>query len=72
TPSDVPTISDLLKVSVRVCRTGVDGIFYLAENAQRLREFQRAAVQAKEVLKELEGYGGDEVLDLIHRWESLF
>ncbi len=71
-PNEVPTISDLLKVSVRICRTGVDGIFYLAENAQRLKEFQKAAVQAREVLKELEGYGGDEVLELIHKWESLF
>ena len=71
-PSEVPAVSDILKLSARVCRTGVDGIFYLAANAQRLREFQKAAVQSDKVLKELEEYGGEEVLNLVNRWRALF
>jgi hypothetical protein len=72
TPETVPTLKQLLVLSVRVARTGIDGIIYLAENAQRIRDFQKAAVQSKDVLKELEGYGGDEVLKLVSRWQSLF
>jgi hypothetical protein len=59
-------------VAVRIARTGVDGIIFLAENAQRIRDFQKAAVQSTDVLAELAGYGGDEVLDLVSKWKSLF
>jgi hypothetical protein len=57
---------------VRIARTGVDGIIFLAENAQRIRDFQKAAVESTDVLAELDGYGGDEVLDLVNKWKSLF
>ncbi|MBX5320455.1 MAG: hypothetical protein ACQXXG_00485 [Candidatus Bathyarchaeia archaeon] len=70
-PKEVPTVSELLKVSARVCRTGVDGVLFLAENAQRLRDFQKAALQAEDVLKEIEDYGADEFLKLIDKWRNL-
>lgn len=72
TPETVATTKQILTVATRAARTGIDGIIFLAENAQKIRNFQKEAVQSKDVLKELEGYGGDEVLKLVHRWESLF
>jgi hypothetical protein len=72
TPETVPTVKQILTVAVRAARTGIDGIIFLAENAQRIRDFQKTAVQSKDILQELEGYGGDEVLKLVSRWESLF
>ncbi|MEM2953593.1 MAG: hypothetical protein QXM52_02490 [Candidatus Bathyarchaeia archaeon] len=72
TPETVPTVRQLLTVSCRVERAGVDGIIYLAENAQKIKDFQRAAVQSKDVLEELEGYGGEEVLKRVEKWASLF
>jgi hypothetical protein len=71
-PNQVPTVDQLLTVAVRIARTGVDGIIFLAESAQRIRDFQKAAVLSTDVLTELDGYGGDEVLKLVHSWESLF
>jgi len=71
-PNQVPSVKELLTVAVRIARTGVDGIIFLAENAQRIRDFQKAAVQSTDVLAELDGYGGDAVLDLVNRWKSLF
>jgi hypothetical protein len=72
TSETVATTRQILTVATRAARTGIDGIIFLAENAQKIRNFQKEAVQNKDVLKELEGYGGDEVLKLVHRWESLF
>ncbi|HMK95629.1 MAG TPA: hypothetical protein VK536_09565 [Candidatus Limnocylindrales bacterium] len=61
----------IMTVAVRAARTGVDGIIFLAEKADYIREFQRKVVADKEWRKELEGYGGDEVLELFNRWEKL-
>ncbi|MCS7096722.1 MAG: hypothetical protein RMK50_06650 [Nitrososphaerota archaeon] len=71
-PQTVPTVEQILTVSCRIARTGVDGIIYLAENAWRIRDFQRAAVQNKKLLEELEGSGGEEVVERVRVWESLF
>ncbi|HUT17489.1 MAG TPA: hypothetical protein VMW84_04240 [Acidobacteriota bacterium] len=68
----VAPTKEILTVATRAARTDIDGIIFLAEKAQWIQEFQKAAVQSKDVLKELEGYGGDEVLNLVKRWESLF
>jgi len=71
-PKQTPPVKDLLTVATRIARTGIDGIIFLAENAERIRDFQKAATQATDVLQELDGYGGDEVLDLVEKWRSLF
>jgi hypothetical protein len=62
----------IMTVATRAARAGIDGIIFLAEKAQWIREFQKKAVEDKEWRKELEGYGGDEVLELFNRWEKLF
>jgi hypothetical protein len=72
TSETVPTVKQILTVAVRAARTGIDGIIFLAENAQKIRDFQKAAVQSKDALRELEGYGGEEVLKLVSQWGSLF
>jgi hypothetical protein len=71
-PNQVPTVDQLLTVAVRIARTGVDGIVFLAENRQRIRDFQKAAVQSEDLLAELDGYGGEAVLKLVESWKSLF
>jgi len=60
----------IMTVATRAARTGIDGIIFLAEKAQWIQEFQKKAVADKEWQKELEGYGGDEVLELFNRWEK--
>lgn len=72
TPQTVPPVEQLLKVSARIARTGVDGIIYLAENAQRLVDFQKATLQAKETLAEIAEYGAEEFMKLIDRWRALY
>ena len=61
----------IMSVAVRAARTGIDGVIFLAEKAQWIQEFQKKVVEDKEWRKELEGYGGDEVLDLFKSWETL-
>ena len=67
----VATHRQIMTVATRVARTGIDGVIFLAEKAQWIQEFQKKAVEDKEWRKELEGYGGDEVLQLFKRWEKL-
>jgi hypothetical protein len=62
----------IMTVATRAARTGIDGIIFLAEKAQWIREFQKKAVEDTEWREELEGYGGDEVLELFNRWEKMF
>jgi hypothetical protein len=62
---------EVMTVATRAARTGIDGIIFLAEKAQWIREFQKKAVEDREWRKELEGYGGDEVLELFNKWEKL-
>jgi hypothetical protein len=74
TAKDVPSASELLTVSVRCARTGIDGILYLANGASQIRDFQKAAVDKVEIRKRLKGYGGkpvQEVLDLVKNWEKI-
>jgi glycosyltransferase involved in cell wall biosynthesis len=71
---DVPSASELLSVSVRCARTGIDGILYLANGASELRDFQKAAVDKVELRQSLKSYGGQpvqEVLDLVKSWEKI-
>jgi glycosyltransferase involved in cell wall biosynthesis len=74
TAQDVPSASELLTVSVRCARTGIDGILYLANGAIEMRDFQKAAVEKAELRKRLESYGGQpvqEVLDWVKNWEKI-
>lgn len=74
TANDVPLPSELLTLSVRCARTGIDGILYLANGASELRNFQKAAVDNFELRKRLESYGGEpvqEVLGRVKNWEKI-
>jgi len=74
TSKDVPSASELLTVSVRCARAGIDGILYLANGASQIRDFQKAAVDKVELRKTLEGYGGEHVKEFLGRvknWEKI-
>ncbi|MDX1813185.1 MAG: hypothetical protein R3319_00165 [Candidatus Bathyarchaeia archaeon] len=74
TAKDVPSASELLTVSVRCARTGIDGILYLASGPSQIRDFQKATVDKVELRECLKSYGGQpvqEVLDLVKSWEEI-
>jgi len=74
-PRETPTPSELLTVSVRMARAGVDGLLYLTDKAYQMQEFQKAAIAQKDTRERLKSYGGkagQEVLDLVTSWEKLF
>jgi hypothetical protein len=74
-PKETPTPSELLTVSVRMARAGVDGLLYLTENDALMQNFQKAAIAEKATRERLVSYGGkqgQEVLDLVTSWEKLF
>jgi hypothetical protein len=73
-PKEVPTPSELLTVSVRMARAGVDGLLYLTEKASQITDFQKAAVDKVELRERLTSYGGargQEFLDRVKSWESI-
>ncbi len=73
-PNDVPAPSELLTVSVRAARAGVDGILYLTEKASQIQDFQRAAIDKAELRERLRSYGGQpvrEYLDFVKGWEKI-
>jgi len=70
-PKEVPSPAELLTVSVRCERAGVDGILYLADKASQIYDFQKAAVDKVELRQKLRNYGGHEFLDLVERWEKI-
>jgi hypothetical protein len=72
-PKDVPSVSELLTVSVRCARAGADGFLYLTDNASQIRDFQKAAVEQFELRDRLRNYGGkpvQEFLDFVASWEK--
>ena len=74
TAKDVPSASELLTVSVRCARTGIDGILYLSNGASQIQDFQKAAVDKVELRNRLKSYGGhpvQEILDLVKSWERI-
>lgn len=74
-PRETPTASELLTVSVRMARAGVDGLLYLTDKAAQMQEFQKKAIAEKDTRERLKSYGGkagQEVLDLVTSWEKLF
>jgi hypothetical protein len=71
---DVPSASELLTVSVRCARTGIDGILYLASGAGQIRAFQKAVIDKVELRQRLKSYCGkpvQEILDLVTSWEKI-
>jgi hypothetical protein len=73
-PKEVATPSELLTVSVRMARAGVDNILYLTEKADQLKDFQKAAVDKVELRERLRSYGGQpvqEYLDFVKDWEKI-
>jgi hypothetical protein len=74
-PRETPTPSELLTVSVRMARAGVDGLLYLTDKAAQMQEFQKQMIAQKDTRERLKSYGGkagQEVLDLVTSWEKLF
>jgi hypothetical protein len=74
-PRETPTASELLTVSVRMARAGVDGLLYLTDKAAQMQEFQKKMIAEKDTRERLKSYGGkagQEVLDLVTSWEKLF
>jgi hypothetical protein len=67
----VAPTKQIMTVATRAARTGIDGIIFLAEKAQWIREFQKNAVADKEMREFLKGHGGDEVLELFNKWEKI-
>jgi hypothetical protein len=73
-PRETPTPSELLTVSVRMARAGVDGLLYLTDKAAQMVEFQKAMIAQKDTRERLKSYGGkagQEVLDLVTSWEKI-
>jgi len=73
-PREVATASELLTVSSRMARAGVDGLLYLTEKASQITDFQKAALAQKDLRERLRTYGGapvQEYLDFVKGWEKI-
>jgi hypothetical protein len=70
-PAEVPAPSELVTLSVRAGRTGIDGILYLADKASQIWDFQKAVVDRVELRQKLKTYGCQEVLDFFASWEKV-
>jgi hypothetical protein len=73
-PREVATASELLTVSARMARAGVDNLLYLTEKASQIKDFQKAALAQVELRERLRSYGGQPVqewLDFVKGWEKI-
>ena len=70
-PMEVPSPSELVTLSVRAGRTGIDGILYLTDKASQIWDFQKAVVDRVELREKLKTYGCQEVLDFFASWEKI-
>jgi len=70
-PREVPTARELMTVSVRAGRAGIDGILYLTEKASQLADFQKSVVEQAELSRKLRTYGCPEVLDFFDSWKKI-
>ncbi len=71
--TDVPDPAEILTVSVRCARVGIDGILYLTGDSEQIRNYQKAVINQVQLRERLRSYGGQpvqEVLDLITKWEK--
>ncbi|MCW3997231.1 MAG: hypothetical protein NWF10_01510 [Candidatus Bathyarchaeota archaeon] len=69
-PAEIPKTSELVTLSVRAGRTGIDGILYLTDKAYQLDNFRKQVVAEVELRRRLETYGCKEVLDFFAGWEK--
>jgi len=73
-PQDVPTPSELLTVSTRCARVGLDGFLYLTDGEKEMLDFQKAALEKVELRERLRTYGGEpvnEFLDWVSSWKEI-
>jgi len=73
-PQDVPTPSELLTVTTRCARVGVDGFLYLTDGEKEMLDFQKAALEKVELRERLRTYGGKpvhEFLDWVNNWKEI-
>jgi len=69
-PAEIPTPRELITVSVRAGRAGIDGILYLTDKAYQLDNFRKQVVAEGELRRRLQTYGGQDVLDFFAGWEK--
>ena len=70
-PADVPAQSELVTLSVRAGRTGIDGLVFLTDKASQMVDFQKAVVDRIALRQQLKTYGCQEVLDFFASWEKI-
>jgi hypothetical protein len=74
-PQDVPPPAEILTVTVRCARVGLDGFLYLTDGEKEMVDFQKAALEKAELRQRLRTYGGQpvaEYLDWVAGWQKLF
>ena len=73
-PQDVPTPAELLTVTVRCARVGLNGFLYLTDGEKEMLDFQKAAIANAPLREKLRTYGGapvQEFLDRVSSWEKI-
>jgi glycosyltransferase involved in cell wall biosynthesis len=73
-PQDVPTAAELLTVTARSARAGVDGFLYLTDGEKEMTAFQKATLEKAELRERLRTYGGKpvgEFLDWVAGWNQI-
>lgn len=73
-PQDVPTPGELLTVTTRCARVGIDGFLYFTDGGKEMLDFQKAALEKVELRERLKAYGGEpvrEFLDWVAGWEKI-
>ena len=73
-PKDVATSTELLTVTTRCARVGLNGFLYLTDGEKQIVDFQKEALQKSELIKRLRTYGGQPVqewLDYVESWKEI-
>jgi hypothetical protein len=73
-PADVPLPAEILTVTARCARVGLDGFLYLTDGEREMLDFQKAAVENTQLREKLKTYGGQpvqEFLDRVASWEKI-
>ncbi len=73
-PQDVPTAAELLTVTTRCARVGLDGFLYLTDGEKEMLDFQKTAAANLPLREKLRTFGGapvQEFLDRVAGWEKI-